>query len=233
MSSLVDTAFLEWTKGLDPRESRVSVFEYIRDIPYSLATPATDPRTAPETILSLGKGNCGPKHYLLAALFRRLGLDVVYATFPFLWDDPGLRYPPDLRTLSHGLPVAWHLACRVYIGSRWVLVDATWDPPLEKGGFPVNGSWNGYTETLCAVKPLKTAVRTAFCRTATEKPCRPKSDQVYDPLDGECDHRTAGDRRRFYTARTSLRTPAEMRRIAEFYPAFEAWIVKLRESGNP
>ena len=53
----------------------------------------TDPATAPERILELGKGSCGPKHYLLAEMYRRLGFDVVYATFPFLWDDPDLQYP--------------------------------------------------------------------------------------------------------------------------------------------
>jgi hypothetical protein len=32
----------------------ISVFQHIRDIPYSLAVPMTDPKTAPEQILGLG-----------------------------------------------------------------------------------------------------------------------------------------------------------------------------------
>ncbi len=60
----------------------------------------TDPRTAPERMLDLGRGYCGPKHYLLAEMYRRLGYDVVFATFPFLWNDPDIRYPEDLRQLA-------------------------------------------------------------------------------------------------------------------------------------
>ena len=93
MASLVTARFQEWSRGPDPRQSLIPVFEHIRDIPYSLAVPMTDPATAPERILELGKGSCGPKHYLLAEMYRRLGFDVVYATFPFLWDDPDLQYP--------------------------------------------------------------------------------------------------------------------------------------------
>jgi transglutaminase-like putative cysteine protease len=72
MSTLVDERFREWTAGLDAQDALISVFEHIRDIPYSLAVPMTDPDTAPEQILSLGKGYCGPKHYLLAEMYRRM-----------------------------------------------------------------------------------------------------------------------------------------------------------------
>jgi hypothetical protein len=48
MSALVDEKFREWTAGLDVKNSRISVFEHIRDIPYSLAVPMTDLETAPE-----------------------------------------------------------------------------------------------------------------------------------------------------------------------------------------
>jgi hypothetical protein len=34
----------------------ISLFQHIRDIPYSLAVPMTDPKTSPEQILALGKG---------------------------------------------------------------------------------------------------------------------------------------------------------------------------------
>ena len=164
------------------QDAIISVFEHIRDIPYSLAVPMTDPDTAPEQILSLGKGYCGPKHYLLAEMYRRLGYEVVYATFPFLWNDPDLLYPPELRQLATGLPVAHHLACRVRIDDRWVLVDATWDLPLACGGFPVNEHWDGQTDTLCAVKPLQSAVRTAFCRTATNEPYRDRREPESESL---------------------------------------------------
>ena len=106
MSALVDEKFREWTAGLDVKDSMISIFQHIRDIPYSLAVPMTDPNTAPKQLLSLGRGYCGPKHYLLAEMYRRLGFDVVYATFPFLWNDPDLLYPRELHQLA-----GWQFVC--------------------------------------------------------------------------------------------------------------------------
>ena len=209
---LVDERFREWTSGRDVRDALISVFEHIRDIPYSLAVPMTDPDTAPEQFLSLGKGYCGPKHYLLAEMCRRLGYEVVYATFPFLWNDPDLLYPQELRQLATSLPVAHHLACRVRINDHWVLVDATWDLPLKRAGFPVNEYWDGQADTLCAVKTLQSAVRTAFCRTATNEPYRNGRERELNPCDGEEDHEEAGAHARYYRKKTGTRTADEIRK---------------------
>lgn len=233
MTSLVDDRFHDWTHGLGPRQSRISVFEHIRNIPYSLSVRMTDPKTAPEQILAEGKGYCGPKHYLLAAMYRKLGLEVVYATFPFLWNDPDLHYPPDLRALSAVVPVSYHLACRVRVDGRWILVDATWDPPLAKGGFPVNESWDGISDTRCAVRPLRSAVRTAYCRTGTNEPCRGSRERELHPLDGEQDSADEVEHRRYYLRKTGMRTPEETEKIALFYPAFEKWLESLRAGQEP
>jgi hypothetical protein len=230
MCALVDEKFQEWTAGLDSKHALIAIFEQIRDIPYSLAVPMTDPDTAPEQILSLGKGNCGPKHYLLAEMFRRLGYEVVYATFPFLWNDPDLIYPPDLRRMSAGLPVAYHLAVRVRIDDRWILVDATWDPPLKRAGFPVNEHWDGLTDTQCAVKPLQSVMRTAFCRTATNEPCRTLAERALTPLDGEEDHSDAGVHAHNYRGKTGIRTVEETERILRFNQEFEHWLQTIREN---
>jgi hypothetical protein len=227
---LVDEKFTEWTAGLDVTDALISVFEYIRDIPYSLAVPMTDPDTAPEQILMVGRGYCGPKHYLLGEMYRRLGYEVVYATFPFLWNDPDLLYPPALRQLATGLPVAHHLACRVRINNRWVLVDATWDLPLKRAGFPVNENWDGQADTLCAVKPLQSAVRTAFCRTATSEPYRDRRKQELNPCDGEQYHGDAGAHARYYGRKTSVRTPDDLGRIRQFNQEFDVWLQEIRRS---
>jgi transglutaminase-like putative cysteine protease len=145
MTSLVNDTFSEWTHGLDTRESMISIFSHIRDIPYSLIVPMSDPKTSPEQLLVAGKGSCGPKHYLLAEMYRKLNLSVVYATIAFSWTDPDFHYPPELRKQAIRLPIAHHLACRVQIGCRWILVDATWDRPLAKAGFPINDHWDGYS----------------------------------------------------------------------------------------
>jgi hypothetical protein len=214
--------------GLDPLQSRISVFEHIRDIPYSLAVPMTDPISAPEQLLKLGRGYCGPKHYLLAAMYRKLGLDVVYATFPFLWNDPDIHFPSGLRKLAIQQPIAYHLACRVRINERWVLVDATWDRPLAKAGFPVNEHWDGIGDTKCAVKPPRSAVRTAFCRMATNEPCRDDREAEFHPLDGEQDHGDIECHSRFYRGKIRIRSQEEIERISRFYPEFDAWLESLR-----
>jgi hypothetical protein len=229
MPSLVDARLQEWTHGLDPCQSRISVFKHIRDIPYSLSVPITDLKNAPEQILNLGKGYCSPKHYLLAAMFRKLGLEVVYATFPFLWNDPDIHYPPALRELADGMPVAYHLACRVRLGARWVLVDVTWDSILAKAGFPVNEHWDGFADTKCAVKPIRSAVRTAYCRTVTNEPFHKGSRVDRSVLDGELYHGDKNDHAQYYRRKTGMRTQEEIERIARFYPEFESWLESLRE----
>jgi len=124
-------AFAEWTEGSIPARV-ISVFSHIPDIPYSLRIPLAHRETSPELLLAAGKGSCGPKHYLLAEMFRKLNLHVVYATIAFLWNYQDLQYPPELRKLARRFPIAYHLACRVQVGYRWIQVNATWDRPMVK-----------------------------------------------------------------------------------------------------
>jgi len=205
-----------------------SIFTHIRDIPYSLVVPVNHAQTPQEQMLVSGKGSCAAKHYLLAEMFRNLNLTVVYATFPFLWNDPDLNYPPQLRNLAATLPVAHHLACRVRIGSHWILVDATWDLPLARAGFPVNEHWDGFSETKCAVKPLKSPVRTAFCRTATNELCRGKEEAALKPVDGEEDHWHNEDHARFHSDKICLRSADETERIRQFKREFSSWLETVR-----
>jgi hypothetical protein len=83
MISLVDARFAEWTSGLDTRESMISIFSHICDIPYSFIVSNPDPKTSPEQLLKAGKGSCGPKHHLLAEMYRKLNLCVVFATIGY------------------------------------------------------------------------------------------------------------------------------------------------------
>ena len=234
MVSLVNQTFSEWTDGLDTHQSMISIFMHIRDIPYSLLpVPGMhDPVQAPALLLSHGSGNCAPKHYLLAAMYKKLNLSVVFATFPFVWNDPDIQYPPELRLLAARMPVAYHLACRVQIGCRWVLVDATWDRPLAHAGFPVNEHWDGYAETTCAVRPLKSPVRTAYSLKLPVRPCREGCGSEPCPTDGEKDHWEAEDRARYYREMIRARTPDAVKLAAKFYREFEKWIMQLRRSGS-
>jgi hypothetical protein len=220
--------------GLNTRESMVSIFEHVRDIPFEIPSdPAMyDPATAPSLILQRGCGSCAAKHFLLAKMYRKLNVNVVFATFAFLWNDPGLHYPEDLRALAARLPVAYHLACRVQAGCRWVLVDATWDRPLRHAGFPVNLHWDGSSEMQCAVRPLKAPVRTAFCRTVSNEPCRDDDAAGLVPVDGEKDYWEAGDVARSLRERIPLRTAEETEALAGFHRTFNGWLPAVRASAR-
>ncbi|HRZ66920.1 MAG TPA: hypothetical protein P5521_02175, partial [Candidatus Omnitrophota bacterium] len=129
-------------------------FRRIRDIPYAIVPAMRDPAVGPCMMLKENRGSCNPKHVLLADEFRKLGLEVRYANYAFYWDDPAVKYPPELRALTKRIPAGNHLAVKALIGGRWVLVDATWDLPLKKAGFPVNEDWDGVSDTKNAVTPI-------------------------------------------------------------------------------
>jgi hypothetical protein len=145
--------FDEWTKDLNPKESRISIFEHIRDIPYAVIPGLAHPIHGPARMLTLDKGYCEPKHVLTYTMYQRLRIPTRYATYPFKWSAQDINYPWKLEKLANEMPMGYHLACKAYINKKWVLVDATWDLPLKRLGFPVNESWDGVGNTLNAVKP--------------------------------------------------------------------------------
>ncbi len=143
----------EWTRDLGPKESRIAVFEYVRDIPYAIVAGLGRPIQGPARMLVQNRGYCEPKHILMYMMYQRLGIPVKYVTYPFSWSAQDINYPWKLKKLVYGVPMGYHLACKTYINGEWVLVDATWDLPLKKLGFAVNESWDGVSHTLNAVKP--------------------------------------------------------------------------------
>jgi hypothetical protein len=110
-----------------------------------------------------------------------------------------------------------------------MLVDATWDRSLKRAGFLVNKHWDERVDTLCAVKPLRSAVRTAFCRMATNELCRDSRERDLNPLDGEQDHGDVKDHVRYYHGKTGMRSADEIERIRRFYQEFDAWLREIRE----
>ena len=55
--------------------------------------------------------------------------------------------------MAEAMPVSHHIACKVEIGGKLILVDATLDPPLQKVGLLVNMSWNGKDDTVLPMTP--------------------------------------------------------------------------------
>jgi hypothetical protein len=127
------------------------------------------------------------------------------------------------------LPAAYYLACRVQIGCRWILMDATWDRPLGRDGFMVNDQWDGYSETRCTVKRLNSQARTAFCPILKKEPCRVKGDPELCSSEGEKNHWDSEDQARDSREKVSVRKPDEVERITQFNHDFDAWLNDVRQ----
>lgn len=199
--NIVTTTCDTWTAGLGPKEARIAVFERIRNIPYAIIPELRDPLRGPAGIVTLNKGSCQPKHYLLAQCLKRLDVPVRYATYPFRWSESDVRYPDELKAMLPQLPVGYHLAVKAHIDGRWILVDATWDMPLEAVGFPVNGSWDGSSDTRNAVTPIE-----------------------------EILHGSADDRVRYEAERRARQTEREKELYAIFIEKLNRWLNDVRSA---
>jgi len=156
-SIALDRLFREWTSGLDPVAARIKIYETVRDIPYAVIPELIDARRYTE-ILQTGRGSCTPKHFLLAEMYRRLGLLTLFVAYPFRWGERAevfKDYPARLRELAQKQPIGYHLACKVEINGRLVVVDATLDLPLAKlPELPVNKVWDGVSDTQLPMTPV-------------------------------------------------------------------------------
>ena len=152
MAEIIEEKLKEWIEGKNQKEARISIYNKIRDIPYAVIPELIDHERY-KRILTLNKGSCTPKHFLLCNMYERLGIPVLYAVYPFRWDELEVDYPPSLKKLAEALPVNYHLSCKVDIDGKLILVDATIDLALEKLGLPVK-EWDGSGNTLLPIKPL-------------------------------------------------------------------------------
>ena len=152
MKTLIEERLKRWIKGNDPLNARISVYTRIRDIPYAII-PELNNADKYQEILTIRKGSCTPKHFLLCNMYQRLGLKVLFVIYPFRWEEIEIDYPPQLRRLARQLPTSYHLACRVEINNELILVDATADLAMERLGIPVNKTWDGINDTQLPIKP--------------------------------------------------------------------------------
>ncbi|MFA5255910.1 MAG: transglutaminase family protein [Candidatus Omnitrophota bacterium] len=155
---LLAEKFAQWTKSLSDKSARISIYQHIRDIPYAIVPELRDPRTGPSDMIRMNMGSCVPKHFLMAQMMGELGLPVKYVSYLFNWNDPALKFPPVLKRVVKNMPISAHLATKINIDGRWILVDATYDLPLKKAGFFVNESWDGVSDTKNAVTPIEEVV---------------------------------------------------------------------------
>jgi len=199
MDDIVRRRLTEWTEGLGSREARIRVFEGVRDIPYEVIPRIRTSRDGPRGILEMGRGSCTPKHFLLGRMFEAMGLGVRYVTYPFPWDQKGVDYPDELRRLAAKLPTEYHLAIHAEVEGRWARVDATWDLPLWKVGFPVNKEWDGASDTKIAVDYIEEVV-----------------------------HASAEERDEYVQGKKSEWSPEDFERAGRFVEGLNAWLRQVR-----
>ena len=138
--------------GLDARQRRIAAFHLLQRIPYKLTAWNNDP----DSLFSLGRGDCRHKSAAIRRLMRLLGYRAELVQLPFDWAD--LPIPRDVLsplTETRGI----HDAVEVVIDGERRLVDPTWDPPLGTVGFPVLEVWDGVSSTPFITPRATTIVR--------------------------------------------------------------------------
>src|ERR1700687_3895812 len=154
MGDILRETFEEWTRGRDPMQARIVLFEHVRDIPYTY--PAS---REPIEVLQRGCGSCSGKHYLLADLYRLLGLQVRHMICTHRFNESPLVFPPPMQELLRKNEIVdLHDYLQIAIDDEWIDVDATWERGLREFGFPVNEEWDGKRAMLLSVVPEDFAV---------------------------------------------------------------------------
>jgi hypothetical protein len=124
-----------------------TAFRLVRDMPYQRAS---DRR--PETSIREWRGTCSGKHYLLAALFRELGLEARVMAGVLRYHPDPARTDPRLLVLlapANDVFVDVHNWVEIELASGPMSVDATWPLKLKKYGFPVNETFElGQSQAL-------------------------------------------------------------------------------------
>ena len=128
-------------------------FALVRDMPYRRASSRE-----PEAIIEEWCGTCSGKHYLLADIFRELGLDsrVIMCTHRFTPENTS-HFPPELRDLVNVSPVPdVHTYLRVNTAEGWTVVDATWPSSAGPLGMIVNREFAAGKDMSIACDPIET-----------------------------------------------------------------------------
>ena len=153
-NDLIRQTVQSWTKNCNPVQSRIALFERVRDIPY--AYPAS---RDPVEVLESGRGSCSGKHYLLGEMYRVLGLKVRHMICTHRFNEAPIVFPPHMQAmLQKNEIIDLHDYLQLSINDAWIDVDATWERGLREFGFPVNEEWDGTKGMLLSVVPEDFAV---------------------------------------------------------------------------
>ncbi len=128
-------------------------FALVRDMPYRRASSRK-----PEAIIAEWRGTCSGKHYLLADVFRELGLEsrIIMCPHHFTPENTG-HFPAELRELVAVSPIPdVHTCLRVKTAEGWTMVDATWPSSAEPLGMTVNHAFRPGRDMALACEPIET-----------------------------------------------------------------------------
>lgn len=133
----------------------------------------------PDLLLKKNKGSCSEKHLFLGKEFEKLGIPVKYLLIRFDWND--LPIPKEIINKKENGSLGWHLALKIKPNKKWIYVDATWDPRLEKVGFPVTKNWDGKSNTKFAFPPKEII---ELKKEPPKQIKRPENRKFYEALNG-------------------------------------------------
>lgn len=122
----------------------------VQQMPYAWPGPPTA-ASARES----GRGTCAAKHALLRDNIKAVGLDcerlmVVGPLVPSVWPDLG----------EAGLHLMEVHEC-LTVATPWagpLLIDVTWHPAAVRAGLPGTLDWDGASDMICAIEPVRSYV---------------------------------------------------------------------------
>src|SRR3989338_3898170 len=142
----------EWANDLPLKKKIIKLFEKVRDVPYG-DIGSRDPTDVYEK----NKGTCSGKHELLKELCKELGIKVKNFIAMHKFNDLKVRFPDEIKKILNTTEIIDpHNFLKIFVGNKWIIVDATWDKNLKDLGFIVNENWDGKSDMKIAVIPYET-----------------------------------------------------------------------------
>ena len=127
-------------------------FSLVRDMPYRRASSRK-----PEAIVLEWQGTCSGKHYLLADIFREMGMDsrIIMCTHRFTLENI-CHFPSELREIVAAGPIPdVHTYLQLKTRRGWMIVDATWPSKAERLGMSINHSFIWGKDMKLACDPIQ------------------------------------------------------------------------------
>ncbi|MDD4287331.1 MAG: hypothetical protein PHO20_05570 [Candidatus Peribacteraceae bacterium] len=136
--------------ALPDGQGRKAAYEFVRDIAYG----NIGSRSAEDVFLAR-KGTCSGKHALLKMFFESLGYEVQswFAEHDFS-QFPIHPWPQVLAEFRGKTITDFHDFLKVNISGEWITVDAVFDAPLVRLGFP-SLQWDGQNDMKLPIRALQ------------------------------------------------------------------------------